>query len=257
MNLVFLMKTSKEDTSREDFNNTSLGCSGFTLLELVVSLTIMSMVVLVLYQAFSLGTRVWDRDDRLLDDTFRLEASLRMMEEDMIQAVPYNMTWQEGEIQLFSGGPRYVSYVTGNGKGAFSGAGAGLFFSTLFMDDCPDESKDCLYLFKAPKPSREFVETVHDFRTGTEFQRQYFSPGPYLTERAVLILKGVESLNFSYSRDEFFPFAGLTEEHRQHFLHEEGRLSEEEWVADELPGQLRLYFILDEQEYVLHVPVGK
>jgi len=257
MNLTFSMKTSKEDTSDDHPGTISPVSPGFTLLELVVSLTIISLIVLVLYQAFSTGARVWDRDNGQFDETLRLQGVLRLLEEDMIQAVPYNMNWQEGETQLFAGGTGYISYVTGNGKGAFSGADAGLFFSTLFVDVCPDESRNCLYLFKSPYPSREFVSMVQDFRTGTEFQRQHFLPDPYLAERAVPVIKGVEELNFSYSREDFAPFAGTVDTQQHQILHEEGRLTEKEWISDELPGRIRIYFVLEEQEYAVHVPVGK
>ncbi len=254
---VFLTKIFKCATSTDpSIQSCDRGRAGFTLLELIVSLTILSLVVLVLYTAFSMGVRIFDQDNQKEDKIVRLEAALRMLQEDMMRAVPYNMNWQEGQINLFAGGPRTLFYVTGSGTGAFSGAGAGLFFSCLFVDDCPDSAEECLYLFKSSKPSPDYVQTVDRFNRSSEFQREYFVPEAKLAEKGIVVLDGVQDLNFSYSGDQFIPFAGLDED-LSGKMHGQDKLPMDHWLENELPGRIRISFSLEGKEYVVHVPVGE
>lgn len=255
MQQTSLTRTSKDNTSRTP-DSQCANSSGFTLLELVVAMTIVSLVVLTLYQAFSVGVRVWDSDERPVEDVVRLEAALRLLHDDIYMSTGYDINWREGSTPLFAGGPGSVFYVTRNGTGALGGAGYGLFFSALYLDDCPNSDAECLYLFKSSRPLREFVEEVHSFRQGTEFEREHYRPGSYLAENSIKVLDGVEDWNISYSPEEFRPFAGLEEEQPDQRLHERGRLSEDEWVQEEHPGRVRIAFKHEDSEYVTHVPAG-
>ncbi len=246
------MKISKENISESDAGN-----SGFTLLELLLSLTIIALVLLVLYQAFSVGFRVWERDEGFSEKMFRLEAVLRLLEEDMLQVVPYDMNWEKGHIQLFAGGPNAIFYVTGNGTGAISGAGAGLFFGVLFFNECPEGKGECLYLHKSSRPAQEFVKAVYEFRTGTQLLRQHFDARMHLDDKGIVVLENVEDLNFSYCADRLAPFSGIQRLQKHDLYNEKDLLQEEEWISGQLPGQIRISFVLEEEEYLLHVPVGK
>ena len=246
--------TSRQSTyhNREESNERS---KGFTLLELLLSLSIISLVLLVLYQAFSVGFRVWEGDQERSGKMFRLEAVLKLLEEDMLQAVPYNMNWKEGEILLFAGGPRSIYYVTGNGTGAISGPDAGLFFSVLYSDSCPDGHGECLFLHKNPRPAKEFVEAVHGFRV-TPAPRGHYDAGKHLRDEGIIALENVADINFYYIAEEFVPFAGRQGMQELEPLYEKDLQPEEEWVLNQLPGQIRISFVLDEEKYFVHVQVG-
>lgn len=232
------------------------GCSGFTLLELIISMTIISMVVLVLYYSFSVGSRVWEGNARKTDQPSRLEAALRLFNNDMTQAVPYNMNWEKGNISLFSGGPNAMFYVTGNGTGSFSGPGAGLYFSLMFVDHCPDNNKKCLYLYKTPRPESEFIREVDRFRSAGEFGRENFIPESKIADKSIPVLTQLESLEISYSHEDFKPFEGSGREVMSQKAAEEESLAEDHWQLNELPGQAKISFVLDDREYSIQVPVG-
>lgn len=257
MSLGSSVKISDEFISHDVCPDTlSNHSQGFTLLELIVSMTIISMVVLVLYFAFSTGVRSWDSDVVHGEQEMRLEAVLRLMEDDLGHAVPYNMNWQKGPVSLFAGGPRTMFYVTGNGTGAFSGAGAGLFFSILYVDDCPDETLDCLFVYKSFRPSPEYISSADQFRTASEFQRENFSPDTEIAEKSLLVLKGLEGMNFSYSSERFAAFAGTNSDGASQLM-DDNQLDEEFWVSDELPGQVRIDFSFDDRDFFVLVPVGE
>ena len=228
---------------------------GFTLFELLLSLSIISLVLLVLYQAFSVGFRVWERDQELSGEMFRLEAVLKLLEEDMLQAVPYNMNWKEGEIQLFAGGPGSIYYVTGNGAGAISGPDAGLFFCVLYSNSCPDGQGECLYLHKSPRPAPKFVEAVNEFR-GTPTPHRHYDAGAHLRDEGIVILENAADINFSYIAEDFVPFAGWQGMQGHESIYEKDLQPEEEWIFNHLPGQIRIAFVLDEEKYLVHVSVG-
>ncbi len=256
MNRVSSVKISRGFIShdgRPDVGNSAV--QGFTLLELIVSMTIISMVVVVLYFAFSTGVRSWDSDVIHGESEIRLEAILRLFEDDLQNTVQYNMNWERGPLSLFAGGPGSVFYVTGNGTGAFSGAGAGLFFSILYVDDCPETSEDCLFLYKSPRPSPEYIRAVDEFRGSSEFQRERFAPGTEIAEKSLLILTGIENMNISYSDEKFVPFAGIEHDYQDSFSRDEDLLPEEHWIREELPGRARVAFSAEGRDFVVQVPV--
>lgn len=254
---IFSAKISNADTSTDPLSETpSNPCSGFTLLELIISMTIISMVMLVLYFAFSIGSRNFDRDDPRIQEITRLEAMTRLVERDLSKAVSYRMNWEKGGLSLFAGGPRSIFYVTGNGAAAFSGPGAGLFFSLLYVDQCPENGDDCLYIYKSSRPSPEYVQALDTFIRAGEFGREGYAPGPDVVSKSLPVWRDVEDFSISYSQKDYQPFAGPVKDNVEQPLHEPGLLPESHWVADELPGQVRVSITMDGHEYVVHVPVG-
>lgn len=231
-------------------------CSGFTLLELIISMTIISMLVMVLYFSFSVGSRAWNDDSSEEDHTARLEAVLRLLDRDLSGTVPYNMNWEKGSISLFAGGPNSLFYVTKNGTGSFAGPGSGLYFSLIFIDHCPENSDKCLYLYKSPRPGPDFVDAVDRFRAAGETGRRNFHPGDDISRNSMAILAGLEDLSLSYSQKEFLPFADSGREAMKDPFAREGELAEKDWLSNDLPGQARASFTLHDREYAVQVPVG-
>lgn len=258
MSQIFSVMNSRMSISPEPRRkDVPAGSYGFTLLELIISMTIISMIVLVLYFAFSIGVRTWESDESADDIETRLEATLRLIEDDFRNIVPYDMNWERGALTLFAGGPRTVFYVTGNGTGAVSGAGAGLFFSMLYVDECPETSDNCLFLYKSPVPSPEFVRAVDGFKDEGELRRGFFSPGTEIAEESILVLEGLIESSFSYSSEGFIPFAGTEHEETEQSMLEEDVLSEESWTSEELPGQARVAFVFEDREFAVQVQVGE
>ncbi len=236
-------------------NHTPVRIPGFTLLELIISMTIVSMVVLVLYSAFSIGVRTWDSQDDPEQEVMRLEAVVRLLEEDFRQIVPYNMFWEKGEISLFAGGRQSVFYVTENGLGSASGAGAGLYFACLYLDQCPDDPGKCLFLTKKPYPSMAFVDQVNFFKGLGQFQRRDYIPGTQITEDKILLVEGLSEARFSFSSRQYIPFGGtphdLPDDHRIR----DDQLEEDHWTTRELPAQIRFDFVVQDRKWIVHLPL--
>lgn len=232
--------------------------SGFTLLELIIALSMVSLLVLVLHQAFSIGVRVWEGRQEASEDILRQEAALRLLQEDLESIQPYTMQWEKGELRLFAGGPRSLFYVTENGHGASSRAGSGLFFTLLYLQECAQNRQDCLYLSKIPVPSPEYVQEVDRFRSLGETERERFAPGDFLAEESILLQEGLSQARFSYSQQESIPFGGLEEDQTPEDLQQrqEGGLQEEHWVKEELPAQIMISLEREGQQITIHSPVA-
>ncbi len=254
----FSVKTSREiisiNSSEKYYWQAS---SGFTLLELVISMTIVSMVVVVLYFAFSTGSRVWDRDLEQEDEQSRLEAVLRLINNDMSRMVPYDMNHEGKVLSLPAGGSSSFFYVTGNGTGSMAGTGAGLYFSVLFVDECEGDTEQCLYLYKSPRPEEKLVDEAKKFRNAGERQRELFGPGTEIAENSILLVPGVEDFLISYSSEEFKAFTGTEPKDDERSFLKEGSLDGQEWIEQGLPGQVRVSFTLKDQKLMVHSPVYK
>ncbi len=250
------MKISKTGTSI-DLRAAGIprGCCGFTLLELIISMTIVSMLVLVLYYAFSVGIRAWEPRDEPGEQSMRLEAAVRLVEEDFRQVVSYSMFWEKGEILLFAGSPNSVFYVTKNGLGATSGAKAGLFFASLWLENCPDSDRECLFLAKQPYPARHFIEEVEIFKERNEFQRKNHVPTALLSQDKILVLEGIEEAAFSFSSRPYIPFGGTQDEMFEKSRLEESWVMQDNWVEKELPRQIKFDFTLEKRQWRLQVPL--
>ncbi|WP_287043369.1 prepilin-type N-terminal cleavage/methylation domain-containing protein [Desulfonatronospira sp. MSAO_Bac3] len=252
------MKSLKGPTSDNCLSARSRGkSSGFTLLEVVISMTIISMLVLVLYQAFSMGVRIWEDRHGRQDETLRLEAATRLLRADLTRAVPYNIFWEEGEALLFAGGPGAMFYVTSNGTGSISGAGEGLYFACLYVDVCPEKQEKCLYLSKSSRPSPDFVQEATAFRSATDFSRESFSPDSHMERKSILMLEGIIEAGFFYTSEQYFPFAGVPDHGLERSVQENEISFDRHWVENVLPGQVRISLLLEGQEYIIHVPVSR
>jgi general secretion pathway protein J len=86
--------------------------SGFTLLELILSMTILSMVSLLIGSGFHLGLRYWDLGDKEILETQRLRALSGLMSQGMKSAYPYKMKIDDEKVVLFEGEKDSVLFVT-------------------------------------------------------------------------------------------------------------------------------------------------
>lgn len=216
---------------------------GFTLLELIISMTITAMVVLVVYSAFSMGVRVWERQDQGNEELRREEIMLRLLDHDFAAQVPYNTLWEANALSFAVGGPKTLFYVTRNGFGALRRQGKALFFTCLFVDRDENDA-NALYLYKVPEPSPDLLREIRGFLGMSTAMRAAYVPPDRIRQDAVLIADGFERLLFSFSADFFEPFAGSPEEviRQRMITASDDSLDLEEWIEEGLPGQVQLFY---------------
>ncbi|MFC1593926.1 type II secretion system protein J [Candidatus Omnitrophota bacterium] len=102
---------------RRDNDIVSRAASGFTLLELLITLTIFSLIVLSLYSTFASGISVWRRseDANMIYQEARLV--LDAMARDLTRAVVYDFSDTYPEIIAFDGTETEVAFLMATDSG--------------------------------------------------------------------------------------------------------------------------------------------
>ncbi len=99
------------------------GCnSGFTLLEVLLSMAILGLVVLLVFGALRLGVRAWERGERDVEAYQQLRSGLGLLAQQVRSAFPFRLTvgYQESGVRsqesgvgfLFEGTPTSLHFVT-------------------------------------------------------------------------------------------------------------------------------------------------
>ena len=183
--------------------------SGFTLIEMVISLTILALVVSVLYLAFSSAGRIWSRQ-RLKGSRGEREAALlRLLRDDLNNLVPYSYSWEKGSGFFFALGPQALFYATTSAFGARSRIDGGLYFACLYLGadhsvvdteaakvaEAPvDETRQALWLVKEPVPKQYLLETLQEF---VRHPDTALTPDEKFRQAAVKVVGGLEEAGFA------------------------------------------------------------
>lgn len=229
--------------------------SGFTLLELIVSLNIISLIMLVLYHSFSMGVSVWERKASRAEDSFLLESALRLVSDDLDSVVSYTMNWEEGSLLFFAGGPETIFYVTTNAAGASVSPGSGLFFSCLYIDDCPEGMDQCLFLTKSGLPDPHLIQELASFRNMSDFQKENFTLQDNELSPGILLLRSIEDPSFFYGEAKFSPFTGYVTGLMEQSMQTDNISLDKYWSLDEMPGMILFSFTFDSDHYKIYGPV--
>lgn len=210
---------------------------GFSLIELITAMTITSMIVMMLYWAFALGSRVWDVQDDQTSTVQREEAFFRLLDQDFRGMVPYTMRWERGTLDFFSGGPTALFYVTRGGFGAVARDGKALFFACLVVLPNPEDGWD-VALYKVPVPDPDLLEDLHSFQTQGEVSRRGWTPSGQILDEAVIFLERLSDVGFYYLRERPLPFQGATPQPEMGERLADQDAYQEEWLESGLPGAM-------------------
>jgi len=160
------------------------GKSGFTLLEMVITLTILGFVLLIIFGAFRLGISAWDKGESSREEYQKVRAVLQVVSRQLKSIVPYRVKTEmaEGDYLAFEGGARSLKFV-----------------STLSM--------------RAMQPEG-FVYAIYEFRDGGDrngslvvyeqrvlIRKNFFEEGPR-EELGVPLIEGISDIQFEYYREE-------------------------------------------------------
>ena len=108
---------------------------GFTLLEVLVSITIFSLVVAVLYAGYGLGIRSWESGERTHAAVSELRLAGSFIRRQAAQAFPLAISKSNAWRLWFEGQPGRLVFVTA--MPAYLGQG-GMYEMTLQVDEAED-----------------------------------------------------------------------------------------------------------------------
>jgi general secretion pathway protein J len=85
---------------------------GFTLLELVIAITLMGLVLVVLYSGLRLGLNSWDRGEQQADASNRQRLALEFLRRQLAQSMTvYRTNDKQERTVVFTGQPNLIEFV--------------------------------------------------------------------------------------------------------------------------------------------------
>ncbi len=168
---------------RKKANPHVLNTTGFTLLEVTVTLTILGFILLIIFGAFRLGLSAWERGETTREEYQKLRAVSQLISRQIKSVVPYKIKAQkaEGDYLAFEGTPHSLKFV-----------------SALSL--------------KARQPEG-FVYVIYEFKEGRKeggqlilyeqriLNKDFFEEDPK-EELGVSLFEGISNIQFEYFREE-------------------------------------------------------
>jgi len=185
--------TLKKNSLSKSNDNT-----GFTLIEMIIAMTILALVVTVLYLAFSSAGRIWSKQQVKGGQGEHEVALTRLLHDDLQHLLPYSFSWEKGEGFFFALGPRVLFYATASGYGARQRRAEGLYFACCYLKDSEDQEGQSLYLVKELGPKKFLVEALWDFIRNPEKE---LALGSEMSEASLLVVDGLSEVSFAVVAD--------------------------------------------------------
>lgn len=185
--------------------------SGFTLIEVIITLTILGFIILIVSETFRLGLSTWERGDSIKEDYQKIRMISQLVSRQIKSAVPYKFKTEkaEGDYLAFQGKHNSLRFVSALAMKAKRPEG---FVYVVYQFKDEGEKKGRLVLYEQRALNRNFFED--DLKE----------------DSALTLFEGVSQVRFEYYRE-------ANEEKNQ----------KEEWVEEwnakeekELPKALRM-----------------
>ena len=95
--------------------------SGFTLLELIIAITILPLIILIIGNGFRLGMNAWERGEQETVWTQRLRVLSGLLSQQIKSAYPYTIDVDNEKVAVFEGKEDSVMFVTALTDSAYGG----------------------------------------------------------------------------------------------------------------------------------------
>src|SRR4030042_3400525 len=158
--------------------------TGFTLIEVIVTLTVLSFILLMIFGAFRLGLSAWERGDSIKEEYQKVRIISQLISQQIKSFVPYKIKTKKAE----------GDYLAFNGKAR----------SLRFVSALP---------IKAKQPEG-FVYVVYEFKEGSGgeggrlilyaqrvLNRDFFED-ELKEELGISLLEGIDNIRFEYYQEE-------------------------------------------------------
>ena len=85
--------------------------NGFTLLELLVAMTLLALISVVLFDGVQFGARLWDGTERHVDAMMRWEAAHRLLRRELVHIYPLRRDSPAGPRLVFDGTGEALHFI--------------------------------------------------------------------------------------------------------------------------------------------------
>lgn len=147
--------------------------NGFTLIELVIAITIFSLIAVIIGGAFRLGIQAWQKGEKEANDAQQLRILSSLLSQQLKSCYPYKMKipGRDEDIVVFRGDADSIMFVTTLADSAFGGV---KWVQYVFKDATLSYKEGLLpdnELEKKIKDKGEIIDSKID-----ELQFSYLSP---------------------------------------------------------------------------------
>jgi general secretion pathway protein J len=199
---------------------------GFTLIEVVVTLTLLGLMLLIIFQAFRLGLSAWEKGESAKEEYQKVRIISQLISQQIKSVVPYKIRTQkaEGDYLAFDGKAHSLRFVS----------------ALPIRAKRPEGFVYAKYEFK--EGGREGGRLV--FYEQRALNKDFFEEQPK-EELAVSLLEGISNVRFEYYRAE-----DLSKNQKEEWV--------EEWNAKdekELPKNLRITITQKDQKGKEELPI--
>jgi general secretion pathway protein J len=156
--------------------------SGFTLLEVIVTLTILGFIVLMVSGTFRLGLSSWEKGDAIKEEYQKIRMTSQLVSRQMKSLVPYKIKTEQadGNYLAFDGKAHSLRFVSALSLKAQRPEGF-VYVVYQFRDD--GEKKGRLVLYEQRALNRDFFED--DLKE----------------DSALTLFEGISQIRFEYFRE--------------------------------------------------------
>lgn len=95
--------------------------AGFTLVEVILAIVILSLVTLIIGSGFRLGIDAWERGDRETSDIQKYRVLYELFSRQLKSSYPYRMKIDEDNVVIFKGESDSITFVTVSNDSYVSG----------------------------------------------------------------------------------------------------------------------------------------
>jgi len=111
--LVLLRKTRTRGLGQIlSLRNIGFCPRGFTLLELIISITILSLIAVIIGSGFRLGLKAWERGDKEAEAVQTMRVLSGLVFQQLKSAYPYKIKIDDEDVLAFKGEPDSMIFVT-------------------------------------------------------------------------------------------------------------------------------------------------
>jgi general secretion pathway protein J len=102
--------------------NTSISKqAGFTLVEVILAIVILSLVTLIIGSGFRLGIDAWERGDRETSEIQKYRVLYELFARQLKSSYPYRMKLDEKKVVIFKGESDSITFVTASNDSYYRG----------------------------------------------------------------------------------------------------------------------------------------
>jgi general secretion pathway protein J len=158
--------------------------AGFTLIEVVVTLTVLGFILLMIFGAFRLGLSAWERGESIKEEYQQVRIISQLISQQIKSMVPYKIKTKkaEGDYLAFEGKPRSLKFVS----------------SLSLKTNQPEGFVYAIYEFREGNGEKGGSLVLYEQRA---LNRDFFED-PIKEEMGISLLEGVNSVQFEYYQAE-------------------------------------------------------